>query len=364
MGDLYNKVVVIIPAYNPDSKLLDLLKALQGEGFRKVILVNDGSREESLPIFEKAEEILQNSFDGGVLLKHSVNLGQGRAYKTALNYYLEHFGDTVGVIQCDADGQHHIEDVCRCAQLLLDNPNEFILGVRDFNGKGIPFRSRFGNKCTSFVFNLFCGIKVKDTQTGLKGIPKALARYLIETPGERYEYATSVLLEVKKRDFVIRQFDIQTIYIDGNESSHFNPIVDSIKIYSVLLKYIFASLSAFIIDIVLFAFFVSILKPVLAETYILAANYSAKLFSCAYSFLINKKLVFDNRDKSASVPVKFILLCIVQASLSSVLVSSLYFLLQWSETLIKVIVDTVLFFVSFQVQQRWVFGRKGVGNAD
>ena len=65
MGDLYNKVVVIIPAYNPDSKLLDLLKSLQGEGFQKIILVNDGSREESLPIFEKAEEMLQNSLRGG-----------------------------------------------------------------------------------------------------------------------------------------------------------------------------------------------------------------------------------------------------------------------------------------------------------
>lgn len=356
-----NKLVVIIPAYNPDEKLLHTLKSLKETGFSNIIIVNDGSKDSCKNIFEQAEEIIA---DNGVILKHSVNLGQGRAYKTAFNYYLEYYKDSIGVIQCDADGQHHIEDVYRCAELLLDNPNCFVLGERNFDAAGIPFRSRFGNKCTSFVFKVFCGLNINDTQTGLKGIPRSAIRFLIETTGERFEYATSVLLEIKKRGIQIIRFDIKTIYINENESSHFNPILDSIRIYSVLLKYIMASLSAFVIDIVVFSVFINLYKNIFAGGYIVAANYTAKLISCTYSFFINKNLVFANKGKATRPMLKFVLLCIIQATLSSVFVNGIYSTLHWNETLIKIIVDTLLFFVSFEVQQHWVFKQKEIDHAN
>lgn len=68
---------------------------------------------------------------------------------------------------------------------LRQNPEKFILGVRDFSDKTIPFRSRFGNHCTTLVFRLFCGLDISDTQTGLKGIPVSFIPPLMETPGER-----------------------------------------------------------------------------------------------------------------------------------------------------------------------------------
>ena len=353
--NMFDKVVVIIPAYNPDDKMLSVLYKLREAGFSNIIVINDGSKKQCEDIFKKAEEILKGINARNVILYHSVNLGQGRAYKTAFNYYLQHYSDSLGVIQCDADGQHHINDICKCTKLFLEYPEEFILGVRDFSKPGIPFRSGFGNKCTSLVFNLFCGIKVKDTQTGLKGIPRKLIPFLMETYGERFEYATAVLLEVNKQRIPIRQFDIQTIYINGNESSHFNPIMDSLKIYSVLLKHTMASLSAFVIDIVLFAFFISIFKGSMSDWYIIAANYCAKVFSCSYSFMVNKELVYDQKGRFGVVLAKYIVLCAVQVTISSVVVSELFYALMWNETLIKIIVDTILFFISYKVQGKWVF---------
>ena len=354
----YQNLVVIIPAYNPDEKLLNTLKLLKDAGFTKIIIVNDGSRNMCLPIFEEVRKM------GGALLEHSINLGQGRAYKTAFNFFLKAFPDEAGVIQCDADGQHSIEDIVRCADLLLQYPEEFILGVRDFNNNEVPFRSRFGNKCTNVVFKYLCGINVRDTQTGLKGIPRKLIPYLMETPGERFEYATCVLLEVKKRNVFIRQFNIKTIYINGNESSHFNPVVDSIRIYSVLLKYIVGALSAFIIDIILFTLFLNMFKEVSYKNYILLSNYLAKFFSCAYSFIINKKMVFKDKSKYSTTLVKFILLCIMQATISSFSVNRLYFIFEWNETIIKIFIDSLLFFVSFKLQQKWVFKQGREENAD
>lgn len=196
------------------------------------------------------------------------------------------------MIQCDCDGQHCIEDINHCASLLRSNTDKFILGVRYFNNRDVPFRSRFGNRCTSLVFQFLCGLNLKDTQSGLKGIPNFFIPYLLETQGERFEYASSVLLETKKQGLDIIQFPIQTIYINGNETSHFNPLLDSIRIYSLILKYLMSSLSAFIVDIVIFSIFVSLLKNFTVSYYIIISTYLAKVFSCTYGYIINKKLVF------------------------------------------------------------------------
>lgn len=349
----FENICIMIPAYNPDDKFIRFLEDLKNAGYKKILVIDDGSRADTKHFFQEAVDNY-----GCDLVRHSINLGQGRAYKSGFNHYLQGgYTDTVGVIQCDCDGQHLVEDVNKCADLLLENPDKFILGVRNFSSKSIPFRSRFGNNCTNFVFKVFCGLDIKDTQTGLKGIPKSFIPKLMETPGERFEYASSVLLETKKAGIDILQFAIKTIYINGNETSHFNPLFDSIRIYSLILKYLLSSLSAFIIDIVAFSIFLVITKNGILINYIIVSTYLAKVISCIYSFIINKNFVFKRQSKEVSTVVKYFFLCLFQASLSGIFTNSLVDWLHWNEVLSKVIVDTILFFISFQVQNRWVFGK-------
>lgn len=362
-GKKLDRVCIMIPAYNPDEKFIKFLKELKNVGYKKIIVINDGSRNETRHFFQEAVDNF-----GCELVTHSINLGQGRAYKSGFNHYLARcrdgngWTDTVGIIQCDCDGQHIVEDVNKCADLLLANPDKFILGVRSFSEKSIPFRSRFGNNCTNFVFRVFCGLEIKDTQSGLKGIPTSFIPRLMETPGERFEYASSVLLETKKAGIDILQFPIRTVYINGNETSHFNPLIDSIRIYSLILKYLASSLSAFIIDIVAFSVFLTIIKNWAPVNYIMVSTYMAKVISCGYSFVINKNLVFEHRSKGFSTVIKYLVLCVIQASLSGIFTKSLVGWLHWNEVLSKIIVDTFLFFASFQVQNRWVFGKNGNKN--
>ena len=203
-------IVIIIPAYNPDDKFISFLKTLKDDGWSEIIVVDDGSRFDTLHYFTEAEEKY-----GVQIVRHYVNLGQGRAFKSAFNYFLGKYcsnADIIGVVECDCDGQHILKDVNQCAELLRSNPNDFILGVRNFDDKSIPFRSRFGNKMTNWVFRFLCGLNIKDTQTGLKGIPKNFIKVLIEAPGERFEYASSVLLKAKsgggRNHTVSHQYDI------------------------------------------------------------------------------------------------------------------------------------------------------------
>ncbi len=104
---------------------------------------------------------------------HYVNLGKGAALKTGMHYLSNHFKDLSGVVHADADGQHLVIDILRVAEELRAHSAALVLGSRDFP-KGVPLRSRLGNIITRYVIRLLLGLKIRDTQTGLRGIPVEL----------------------------------------------------------------------------------------------------------------------------------------------------------------------------------------------
>ena len=224
--------IIIIPAYKPSIKLKKLIQNLQQEWVSKIICIDDGSGKEFAEIFYEIERI------GNVcVLKHAINMGKGRALKTAFNYIMNELPDNDMVITVDADGQHTLEAIDKVYHAFCGN-NHMILGKREFTNinskKKIPFRSRFGNNLTRWVFNFLCNVNVSDTQTGLRAIPMTILPYLMEVPGERYEYETNCLLWCKDNSIELNEVEIETIYENNNESSHFNPLGDSLKIYKVI----------------------------------------------------------------------------------------------------------------------------------
>ncbi len=224
------KIVPIIPALNPDEKLLNLVHELIDNGFRKIIIVNDGSRDDKI-----FKELSQN--DECIILTHEVNKGKGCALKTAFRYYKENLQDKyLGVVTLDADGQHTVHDVLNIARLLEDN-NMFILGTRLFNVKETPWRNKLGNRITSSVFKKLYGVYLKDTQTGLRGIPNHLIDLHLNTHGDRFEYEINALIDLVKAYEKIIQVDIDTVYLnDSNKKSHFKVFNDSYQIYKILFK--------------------------------------------------------------------------------------------------------------------------------
>lgn len=224
------KVVPIIPALNPDMKLVKSVDELIANGFRKIIIVNDGSENNSI-----FDEVAKNK--ECVVLTHEINKGKGCALKTAFKYYKENLMDKYdGVITLDADGQHGISDVINISNVLVDN-KLFVLGTRLFNTKETPLRNKMGNRITSFVFEKLYGVYLKDTQTGLRAIPNHLIDLHINTYGERFEYEINALIDLVKSYEKILQIDIKTVYLeDSNKHSHFNPLKDSYKIYKILFK--------------------------------------------------------------------------------------------------------------------------------
>ena len=221
------KVVVIIPAFNPDNKLINLVNELKSV-YEKIIVVDDGSDNKN--IFKKIE-------NDCVILKHDKNYGKGRAIKTGLIYYMDNdLKNYCGVVLADADGQHIKEDIINVSNELEKN-DEFILGTRLFNTKEVPFRNKIGNRITSWLFKKLYGIYLKDTQTGLRAIPNKLIPEMINISGYRFEYEMNVLTYLVKKKKRIVECDIHSVYlIDSNKKSHFKVIKDSYKIYKLMFK--------------------------------------------------------------------------------------------------------------------------------
>lgn len=344
-----NNEVIVIPAYEPDDKLTHLVATIRASVLKEhpIIVVDDGSGEAYQTLFKTLESEYHC-----VVLHHYLNLGKGRALKTAMNAVLLFDQPTQGIITVDSDGQHTIADMLACLEAFESHPHTLVLGMRNFDHE-VPLRSSFGNKTTRQVLNLLTGLNLQDTQTGLRVIPYTFMKTLMNVSGERFEYEMNMLLKAKNDHWEFIEVPIQTIYLEENKSSHFRVFKDSLSIYATFLKYIISSFSSSAIDILAFMLIMLLLQTQDPLT-ITLSSFGARFISATFNYFFNKQLVF--RSDSRKSMWKYYVLVVIQISVSSLTVSGLSVVLPViNVTLIKILVDMILFFVSFQIQRRYVF---------
>lgn len=360
MGEAHmsSTIPLVIPAYEPDERLVDLAYHIKEAGLSPVIIVNDGSGEAYQAIFDEVEKILAEN--NCTVLKHEVNRGKGCALKTAFRYILDALPEAVGVVTADSDGQHTVACIKHIMDALETQPSSLILGVRAFDGDAVPWRSRIGNTITLRLTKLLTGLDVQDTQTGLRGIPRSFMRELLSVKGERFEFEMQMLLASVGK-YPIVQIPICTIYDSKeNHQTHFNTLTDSAKIYHVLfgrfLRFALSSASAFLVDVVLFSIFCIVFQPIASVLYITYATAGARSVSSVYNYLVNQKIVFNSRESSYRSAPKYFALVVVQMLCSAFLVTVLTEQVLCSHpTAAKLMVDSVLFFVSYSIQKNKIF---------
>lgn len=342
MGDT-QKAVVLIPAYKPDERLVELVGELVGKKL-PVMLVDDGGQETYAGIFERCREL------GAQVAVHSVNLGKGRALKTGINAALLAWPGLTGIVTADADGQHTPADILRLMEAMGEHPNALILGSREFSGD-VPFKSRWGNRITRFVYALASGVHVRDTQTGLRALPRCALEEMMRIDGERYEYEMNVLLKLRDMRLSVFEVPIETIYIDDNAGSHFNPVRDALRIYMVIFKYLFSSATSFAVDYGLYWLCLGAFKlsPLLAYAL-------ARLVSSQVNYHLNKHTVFSNRGGKNAM-FKYYALALVQGLIGAGLVQAIPAAIPVSAAIVKIPVDLALFAISYVIQRDYVFDK-------
>ena len=232
-----NAPVFLIPAYEPDTVLIELVRKLIDTGhFHYGLIVNDGSGCAFDGIFKILAQMA-----GVTVLNHPDNLGKGAALKSGFDYIRSRFPYCVGIVTADADGQHALADILAIAYALKSNPGKLIMGIREFH-HNVPFRNRMGNIITSKILHKLTGKEVKDTQTGLRGIPMVSINWMLNVPLNGYDFEMEILMKCLKKRIPFIEVAIETIYLNNNLSSHFNPALDSIRIYAVILRHALRSL--------------------------------------------------------------------------------------------------------------------------
>ncbi len=335
------KVTIIVPAYNPAQPFVELVRDLVAEF--DVLVINDGSKSECAPMFEAAVAA------GATLVEHEVNRGKGAAIKTAIAY-MQSTGTEWVAVTADADGQHCVKDIKEVARLTVEAPDHLVLGVRSF--KGMPARSKIGNTLTRLSFSLATRRRISDTQTGLRGFSWKTADRLITAEGDRYEYEMNVLINLKKWDIPVKETTIETIYIDGNVSSHFHPIRDSLVVYGQIIKHIAASLICTVLDYILYLLLIK-LTTIPPEWAYLAA----RIVSATVNYQLSRRVVFRAKP-SWRTTLAYFMLALCTVSTGSLLVMVFTNMLNAGETWIKLPVDVLMFFVNYFLQKHFVFCEK------
>ena len=216
----FPSICALIPAYNPGEELARTVAELKKAGFGNLLIVDDGSREKA--VFERIF-----AHHDVALVTHAENAGKGAALKSGFRHILDNMsGEIQTIVTLDADGQHLAKDVLKVAEAAVKSGSSMILGVRNFDDD-VPLRSAFGNKLTRAVLDSAENIELSDTQTGLRAIPLSLAEATLELRGDRYQFELECILLAGRSGIDIREVQIDTVYIDDNNSSHFNPLLVS-----------------------------------------------------------------------------------------------------------------------------------------
>lgn len=356
-----DNIAVIIPSCNPDESIISLLRKIVDLAPEiPIVVVNDGSKPECKTIFNTIEAMPQVT-----LLQHHVNLGKGRALKTAFNYYLNYFPDGIGVVTADGDGQHAPEDIIKCVERLRHSPEALILGVRDFSRKDVPLRSRVGNKITRTILKWAIGAPISDTQTGLRGIPRWFLKQILPLKGERFEFETSMLVAGKEAQIEFIEEKISTIYLNDNRGTHFDPLKDSVKVYKVIFEktirqmmlFFVSSICSAVIDWGLFALFCKVILPHTAMPVLLWSVIFARIISIGCNYSFNRYIVFAAKEYKPrrNNLVKYLLLSIIIMFASYAGTKAAATLFKADVVWLKAAVDVILFCLSFSIQKFVIF---------
>ncbi len=194
---------IVIPAYNEEKVIQDVIREIQAAGYRNIIVVDDGSTDQT---YEKAKAI-----PDVIALKHSINRGKGAATKTGIEA-AKMLGANI-IVTMDGDGQHNPEDIARLIDPIKNNHCDVVLGTRLIDPKGMPQHKILANWIGNVVTWYFYGLWVSDSQSGFRAYSRH-ASELINTKTDRYEYDSEVIREIYLYKLQYKEVPIEVRYTE------------------------------------------------------------------------------------------------------------------------------------------------------
>lgn len=343
-------MIILIPAYEPGEKMIQLIMNIERYCDMKILIVDDGSGESYAPVFNKAEEM------GCTVVRHAVNKGKGEALKTGFRYIIE-TGEEEGVVCADCDGQHTAEDICKVASEVQKDRKTAVLGSRKFNG-AVPLRSRLGNYTAAKMFSFCAGYEVHDTQTGLRGYPAGMLPWLCRVDGSRFEYEMNILFKMKPSGYLVRETVIKTIYDDRNKSSHFRTFRDTFLVLKPVARFMASSALSGLLDFGLLLAFERLFGRLMPAVIL------SRGISSIFNYSCNRYFVFKGKQKTMESAPRYFILVFVNMLLNYVILNFILYATGLPLALAKIIAEILQFMFSYTIQKKFVFATERVNERE
>lgn len=195
---MLKKALVIVPAYNEARHIRAVLQSLSAAGFKNVIVVDDGSRDDT-GFFAKQS--------GADVVTHEINRGMGAATQTGISWGVLH--DYEYFLTIDGDGQQSTKDLQEILKTL--EKHACVIGSRFLERNKIPAFRYVANKVANVLTGIFFGVWITDSQSGMRGFTREVAKSL-DLHSDGFEFCSDFIREVKFSGFEIKEIPISVIY--------------------------------------------------------------------------------------------------------------------------------------------------------
>ena len=217
------RVLVIIPALNAERSIGAVVRDCKAV-VNDVLVVDDGSVDRTAEVAREAE---------AQVVSHPVNRGKGAALKTGFAYALEHGFDAV--ITLDADGQHLAREIPKFFAAREETGADLIIGGRaHLFGQMLP-RRRLANRFSAWCIAFASHTDVTDSQSGFRLYSVQLLR-AIRLRSEGFDMESEVIVQAGQRRFKILSIPIDLGFVDGQSTSHYKPLMDTIRIAWTVIR--------------------------------------------------------------------------------------------------------------------------------
>jgi glycosyltransferase involved in cell wall biosynthesis len=210
----FPRIAVVIPAYNEASTIADIVRRA-GHHTDRVIVVNDGSSDETARVLEKLPV---------TLLNNTQNLGKGKSLLCGARLALEQ--GATAVITLDGDGQHRPEDIPLLLEMAAANPDTIIIAARLHNRNCAPPSRRFANSFADFWISWAAGYRIRDSQSGFRLYPAAIFQQC-STESNNFVFESEILIDAARQGMYSKGVAIDTVYHQNSRRSHYQPARDT-----------------------------------------------------------------------------------------------------------------------------------------
>lgn len=198
---------VVIPLFNEASVIADVISDLRPH-FAHIVCVDDGSTDDSVRNAERA---------GADVVRHPINLGQGAALQTGIEYALSH-ASCQYIVTFDADGQHRVEDAVDMIADARTHGSAIIFGSRFLDDRTDPgLMKKVILKTAVWVTNMSTGLRLSDAHNGLRVLRRDAAAQ-IHLQQDRMAHATEIVLQIGRTGLPWREHPVELLYTDYSKA--------------------------------------------------------------------------------------------------------------------------------------------------